>query len=175
VNIAGFDFGCGTDGSDNLADVAPPLASLGGADGAAQMTHFVKNDNLNIFRLPVGWQYLLNNNLGGTLDSTNFGDYNQLVQACLATGATCIIDIHNYARWNGGIIGQGGPTNEQFADVWSQLATYYAHNENIIFSLMNEPHDLDVDAWATSLQAAVTAVRTAGATSQISWFSVMIP
>lgn len=96
MNIAGFDFGCGTDGSDNLADVTPPLSSLGGPDGAAQMQHFVNNDNLNIFRLPVGWQYLLNGNLGGTLDATNFGNYDQLVQACLATGASCIIDIHNY-------------------------------------------------------------------------------
>lgn len=29
---------------------------------------------------------------------------------------------HNYARWNGAIIGQGGPTNAQFATLWSQVA-----------------------------------------------------
>jgi len=33
---------------------------------------------------------------------------------------------------------------------------------------MNEPHDIpDLGAWATSVQAAVTAIRAAGATSQI--------
>jgi endoglucanase len=175
VNIAGFDFGCGTDGSDNLADVTPPLSSLGGADGAAQMQHFVNNDNLNIFRLPVGWQYLLNGNLGGTLDATNFGNYDQLVQACLATGASCIIDIHNYARWNGGIIGQGGPTNNQFANIWSQIATKYKDTAKVIFGVMNEPHDVDINEWAVSVQAAVTAIRTAGATSQLSSFSPLIP
>jgi endoglucanase len=31
---------------------------------------------------------------------------------------------------------------------------------------MNEPHDLNVTTWATSVQAAVTAIRNAGATSQ---------
>ncbi len=32
---------------------------------------------------------------------------------------------------------------------------------------MNEPHDIpDLQAWATSVQAAVTAIRAAGATSQ---------
>lgn len=168
VNIAGFDFGCGTDGSDLLTDVVPPLSSLGGPDGAGQMTHFVTKDHLNIFRLPVGWQYLVNNVLGGTLDATNAANYDQLVQACLATGASCIIDIHNYARWNGGIIGQGGPTNAQFTSLWTQLATKYKNDANVIFGVMNEPHDLDVPTWATTVQAAVTAIRSAGATSQMS-------
>ncbi len=32
---------------------------------------------------------------------------------------------------------------------------------------MNEPHDLDVPTWATSVQAAVTAIRNAGASAQM--------
>ena len=132
------------------------------------MSHFVTKDKLNIFRLPVGWQYLLNNVLGGTLDATNSGKYDQLVQACLATGASCIVDIHNYARWDGGIIGQGGPTNEQFTNLWTQLATKYKSEAKVIFGVMNEPHDLDVPTWATTVQAAVTAIRSAGATGQMS-------
>lgn len=58
----------------------------------------------------------------GKLDQTNVGQYNELVQGCLATGSYCIIDIHNYARFEGQVIGQGGPTNEQFANLWSQIA-----------------------------------------------------
>jgi endoglucanase len=85
----------------NISKAYPPVKALGGPDGAAQRQHFVKNDNMNIFRLPVGWQYLVNNKLGGTLDSRNFAKYDQLVQGCLATGASCIIDVHNYARWIG--------------------------------------------------------------------------
>lgn len=79
----------------------------------------------------------------------------------------CAIDIHNFARFNGEIIGQGGPTDAQFADLWSQLATKYQSNSKVIFGLMNEPHDLDVPTWANSCQAAVTAIRNAGATSQM--------
>lgn len=60
----------------------------------------------------------------GELDQNNTAQYNQLVQDCLATGSYCIVDIHNYARFEGQIIGQeGGPTNEQFASLWSQIAT----------------------------------------------------
>lgn len=107
------------------------------------MKHFVTDDGLNAFRLPVGWQYLVNNQLGGTLNAANLANYDSLVQNCLASGAAlCEIDIHNYARWNGGIIGQGGPTNAQFASLWSQLAAKYKGNTKIAFGIMNEPVSL---------------------------------
>jgi endoglucanase len=147
------------------------------------MQHFVTDDQMNIFRMrmsqklqiakpsslfiAVSWQFLVNNQLGGPLDATNLGKYDQLMQACLATGAICAIDIHNFARFNGAIIGQGGPTDAQFADFWSQLASKYASNSKVVFGLMNEPHDLDVPTWANTCQAAVTAIRNAGATSQM--------
>ncbi|THH20388.1 hypothetical protein EW146_g998 [Bondarzewia mesenterica] len=168
VNIAGFDFGCSTDGTCTASAAYPPLTQYYGADGAGQMQHFVEDDGYNVFRLPVGWQFLTNDVLGGTLNDTNFAKYDALVQACLATGASCIIDIHNYARWNGQIIGQGGPTNDQFAALWSSIATKYATEPKVIFGVMNEPHDVpDIIAWAASVQAAVTAIRQAGATSQL--------
>lgn len=73
----------------------------------------------------VSWQFLINNNetAGGELDATNFGKYDQLVQSCLSTSAHCIIDIHNYARFNNLIIGQGGPSNDVFASLWSNIAS----------------------------------------------------
>ena len=106
------------------------------------MTHFAQSDRLNIFRLPVGWQYLVNNVLGGTLDEANFAKYDALVQACLGTGAHCIIDIHNYARWDNAVIGApGGPTASDFSGLWGQLAVKYKGEGNVIMGLMNEPHD----------------------------------
>lgn len=156
MNIAGLDFGCSTDGTCTVDGVTFP------STGAAQMQHFSSNDNLNIFRLTVGWQYLTNDVIGGDLDATNFGQYDTLMSSCLdITGAKCIVDIHNYARWNGNIIGQStsGPTNAQFAALWTSLATQYSNNTNVIFGIMNEPHDLTVSTWADTVQAAVTAIR----------------
>src|SRR5688572_14541132 len=129
------------------------------------MQHFRNDLGMNMFRLPVGWQYLVNNNLGGTLDSTSIAKYDQLVQGCRATGAQCIIDIHNYARWNGGIIGQGGPSDDQFVSLWRQLATKYASQTNVWFGIMNEPHDVNINTWAQTVQKVVTAIRQAGATN----------
>jgi endoglucanase len=143
-----------------------------------QMNHFAGDDKMNIFRLPVGWQWLVNNKLGGTLDAGNLARYDDLVQGCLKTGAACVIDVGEVilyfpyrssdrltecrsttvrrlgspwskrlanglvpvtdARWNGGIIGQGGPTNDQFVNLWSQLAKKYAGQPKMMFGLMNE-------------------------------------
>ena len=72
-----------------------------GADGLGQMQHFVENDGYNVFRLPVGWQYLTYDHMTGVLNQTQFANYNMLVDACLSTGAYCEIDIHNYARYDG--------------------------------------------------------------------------
>lgn len=152
VNIAGFDFGCDTYVSSSLPlrFRKHSLTKLPGrlqperrpGDGPSQMTHFTRKDGLNILRLPVGWQYLVNNNLDGPLDAGNFDQYNRLIEACLTTGATCIIDVHNYARWNGQVIGQpGGPTRKQFTKLWRQLARKYKEHKRVAFGLMNEPHD----------------------------------
>ncbi len=168
MNVAGFDFGVGTDGTQNLTNVYPPVQALGGPDGAGQMNHFATKDGMNIFRLPVGWQYIVGGQLGGNLNSANLAKYDQLLQACLKTGAVCIIDIHNYARWNGKIIGQGGPTDAHFVNLWTQIATRYKSTANVAFGVMNEPHEVDIKKWAATVQLVVNAIRGAGATTQMS-------
>lgn len=106
VNIAGFDFGCNTDGSCTASAAWPPLTQYYGAsffsmcsrlssrclilsvigglcgigmDGAGQMKHFV-SVGYNVFRLPVGWQFLVNDVLGADIDQDNLAEYDALVQ-----------------------------------------------------------------------------------------------
>ena len=98
VNIAGFDFGCVINGTCNLSFTQGPVKgippSFDNPDGPGQMRHFLDRDGMNIFRMPVAWQFLVNNVLGGPLDRANFGYYDKLVQSCLAlSGVYCIIDV----------------------------------------------------------------------------------
>lgn len=153
VNTAGYDFSVDTDGDFTGTGDVPP---------AWQYAHFA-DEGANIFRIPFAWQ-LMTPTLGGSINTTFFDtEYDVTVQAALATGAYVIVDLHNYARWNGGIIGQGGPTNAEYASIWTQLTSYYGNNTKVIFGLMNEPHDLDsIPDWADSLQYVVDAVREAG-------------
>lgn len=167
INIAGFDFGCRTDGTCDTTKALNPLTKAT-PTADKQMSHFASADGFQAFRLPVSMQYVFNNNVNGPLDNTAFTAYNNLVTACTNVAQKCIIDFHNYARWNGAIFGQGGPTNAQFANLWAQVAARYAGNSKIVFGIMNEPHDIpNIQAWAATAQAAVTAIRNAGATSQI--------
>ncbi|KAM0520751.1 hypothetical protein ACHAPE_003152 [Trichoderma viride] len=167
VAIPGIDFGCDIDGSCPTDTSSVPLLDYKGGDGAGQMKHFAEDDGLNVFRISATWQFVTNNTVDGKLDELNWGSYNKVIDACLVTGAWCMIDMHNFARYNGGIIGQGGVEDEVFVNLWVQIAKYYEKNDKIIFGLMNEPHDLDVNIWAQTCQKVVTAIRQAGATSQM--------
>lgn len=161
VNEAGFDFTVYTNGSFTGPGTPPPTA---------QFQHFA-SQGVNLFRIPFAWQEATPS-VGGNLDQGFLSRYDPIVNAALATGAHVIVDLHNYARFNGQIINQGGPTNAQYASLWSQLATHFKSQDRIIFGIMNEPHDLPNNSlWPPAVQAAVNAIRQAGATSQ----TILIP
>ncbi|PMD44759.1 glycoside hydrolase family 5 protein [Hyaloscypha variabilis F] len=142
-----------------------------------QISHF-NSLGFNTFRLPVSWQYLTDSTYTttGVLNTANFAAYDALVQDCLTTGAYCVIDLHNYGRFNDYVIGQGGATDTAFVTLWGAIAKYYAKEPYVIFGLMNEISygtsyainkvTWSITTWATTLQLAVDAIRTAGAISQ---------
>ncbi|KAG8892597.1 hypothetical protein FRC00_011843, partial [Tulasnella sp. 408] len=128
INIAGFEFGCLNDGSCTYPN-APPQ----NYNGIWEMQWFFKW-NMNTFRFPIGWQYVTPT-LGGPFDNTEWGLYNDLIKNCtVLPGVHCIVDIHNYARWDGQVIGQSsGVTDNHFVKLWEMIATYYANEPRIIF------------------------------------------
>lgn len=58
-------------------------------------------------------------------------------------------------------------TIEQFAAFWGELAGRFAPNNRVMFGLMNEPHDMPTTLVLENNQAAVTAIREAGASNLI--------
>ena len=58
-------------------------------------------------------------------------------------------------------------TTEQFATFWGELASRFADNERVMFGIMNEPHDMPTSLVFENNQAAVDAIRAAGATNLI--------
>ena len=71
----------------------------------------------------------------------------------------------------GSIIGnttdEAAATTEQFAEFWSELAGRFKDNQNVLFGIMNEPHDMPTSLVFENNQAAVDAIRAAGATNLI--------
>ena len=64
------------------------------------------------------------------------------------------------------MIGSTQTPNAAFADLWGKLAFHYQSNPDVMFGLMNEPHDQSASAWLGSANAAIAAIRGAGAVSQ---------
>lgn len=54
-------------------------------------------------------------------------------------------------------------TTAQFGAFWGQLAIRFKSNPKVIFGLMNEPHDMPTSLVLQNDQAAITAIRAAGA------------
>ncbi|ODO00419.1 hypothetical protein I350_07059 [Cryptococcus amylolentus CBS 6273] len=156
VNLAGCEFGIQQDGSATGGAKCPDVSLV---------AHYVA-DGANAFRIPFGWQYITPSWSSTSFNTGYFNAFDKVVRAVLNKGAYAMIDLHNYARWDGKIVGQGGPTNADLASMWSLLAKKYANEPKVIFGIMNEPHDLNMDTWATTVQASVNAIRAAGATSQ---------
>ena len=65
------------------------------------------------------------------------------------------------------MIGSAQTPNTAFADLWGKLAVHFKSNSNVIFGLMNEPHDQSASAWLGSANAAIAAIRNAGASQEI--------
>jgi endoglucanase len=58
-------------------------------------------------------------------------------------------------------------TTAQFGAFWGELAGRFRDNEKVIFGLMNEPHDMKTSLVIQNNQAAIDAIRKAGANQLI--------
>ena len=71
------------------------------------------------------------------------------------------------AMWRGDLVGSAPVPVSAFADFWSKMASAFKGNPAVWFRLIAEPHDMSTMQWWTAAQAAVNAIRNAGATQVI--------
>lgn len=152
VNLAGAEFGSNIPGTPG-ADYAYPTH--------AEVDYFL-GKGLTTFRIPFRWERL-QRSLTGALDAAELGRLQDVVGYATGKGAYVIIDPHNYARYGGDVVGSGALPNAALADLWTRLATLYASNDHVIFGLMNEPNSMPTEQWLAAANAAIAAIRAAGA------------
>ncbi|POW22232.1 hypothetical protein PSHT_01486 [Puccinia striiformis] len=153
INLAGFDFGAQTNGqyTSNTNPAMPPPDS--------QIPHFLAQ-NVNFFRVPVAWEFL-QPEMNGKLNDANLKTYQTFIEKITTGGAYVAIDLHSFARYKGQIVGESSSTPASaLVSLWSQLGAVFKDNPLVMFGLSNEPHDLDITKWATTVQAVVTKLRT---------------
>jgi endoglucanase len=156
VNLAGAEFG-----SQNVPGVF-------GTDYTypthAEIDYYVSK-GMDVIRLPFLWERLQRTEYG-SLDATELGRLDEVVNYATSKGLKIEIEPHNYGYGFGALVGSAQTPNSAFADFWGKLALHFQPNPNVIFGLMNEPHDQTASAWLGSANAAIAAIRNAGAVSQ---------
>jgi endoglucanase len=133
--------------------------------GARELDH-LREAGMNIVRLPFRWERL-QPVLGGDLDRAELARLDRVIDLAGGRKMSVLLDPHNYARYGRKVIGSPDVPNEYFADFWRRLALRYGGNRAILFGLMNEPNDIPSQQWFAAAQAAIDAIRRAGASNLI--------
>jgi endoglucanase len=153
VNLAGAEFNSSKKPGTLYKDYLYPAQS----DYA-----YFAGKGLNIIRLPFLWERLQPQAMG-ELDAAQLSYLHTAVGRAKAQGMSVILDLHNYAKYNGQRIGTSGAPVAALADLWKRLAGEFKNEDKVIFGIMNEPNGISATDWANAAQATVVAIRQAGA------------
>ncbi|KAF1850442.1 glycoside hydrolase family 5 protein [Cucurbitaria berberidis CBS 394.84] len=138
---------------------------------------FFLRAGVNTIRIPFLLERMcpLATGLGSTFNETYFSEFKNAVNYITAKGGYVVLDAHNYMRYNdpssqpssGSIIGNTSDpkaaTTSNLATFWTALSTRFITNPNVIYGIMNEPHDMPTSLILQNNQAAINAIRTTGA------------
>ncbi|WP_370631412.1 glycoside hydrolase family 5 protein [Methylosinus sp. Sm6] len=126
-----------------------------------QIDHFVAR-GIRMFRIPVLAERLLGRGPEGE-KTEDWLALRTLIEHARDAGASVIVDFHQYGRTRAGLIGRDGAATREFAAAWGETARRLRRHRNVIFGLMNEPHEQSAAEWLKGANAAIAAIRAAGA------------
>ncbi len=156
INLAGAEFGeTKLPGTYEVDYIYPSSADV---DIFAKL-------GMNVIRLPFRWERL-QRAIGQDFDADELARLQVIVKDIVGRKMRVILDPHNYARYDGKIVGADLEASA-FANFWGKLAGLFADNDLVVFGLMNEPHDMSTETWLDDANAAIAAIREAGAKNLI--------
>ena len=166
VNLSGAEFGAvrPDDPGRHGRDYVYPAAAFAGVD-YTEPEDFAAH-GATLFRVPFRWERL-QPVLGVALDTGELERLKTTVRSLSELGAHVVIDPHNYARYHGAVINGGMIDSADFADFWRRLAVAFMDQPAVMFGLMNEPRGITHGQWVPAAQAAIDAIRDAGAENMI--------
>ena len=114
---------------------------------------------VKLIRFPIIWERL-QPTLGGALDPTYAALIDRTFGYANKYGMKIILDLHNYMRYRGVVIGTGNVSYAHYQDVMTRIAQRWSPQPSLFaYDVMNEPHDA-VAQWAVAAQAAINALRS---------------
>ncbi|WP_368562922.1 glycoside hydrolase family 5 protein [Pseudoxanthomonas sp. UTMC 1351] len=157
VNLAGAEFNSSKKPGTLFKDYTYPSES--------DYTYFASK-SMNIIRLPFLWERL-QPQASGELDATQLSLLRTAVERAKAKNMVVVLDVHNYAKYNGVRIGGSEVPVAVFVDLWRRLSNEFKNDDSVIFGLMNEPNGIGATEWADAAQAALNAIRAVGANNLV--------
>lgn len=127
---------------------------------------YYASKGMNILRLPILWEQLQPTK-GGAFDQAYIDRITHVIDYAATKGMTIVVDVHNFGRAYGELIGGPVVTSADFAAMWGELAGALKDRGNVMLGLMNEPNEQTPADWLVSANAAIAAVRAAGAAQTI--------
>ncbi|MBB4955435.1 endoglucanase [Agrobacterium vitis] len=131
-----------------------------------QTIRYFAEKGFNSARLPFKWERL-QPKANGPLSRDELALLDDAVARIKAAGMNVVLDPHNYAQYNGQFLNSAGAGVDVLASLWAQMAAHYANDPAIVFGLMNEPHDMPATQWLPVANAAIAAIRKAGANNLV--------
>nr|WP_145008361.1 cellulase family glycosylhydrolase [Pseudomonas psychrotolerans] len=121
---------------------------------------------VKLIRFPIIWERL-QPTLGGALDPTYAALIDRTFGYADKYGMKIILDLHNYMRYRGVVIGTGNVAYAQYQDVLTRIAQRWSsHTSLYAYDIMNEPHDA-VAQWSVAAQYGINGVRSVDSTRPI--------
>ncbi|KAI4834143.1 glycoside hydrolase [Aureobasidium sp. EXF-8845] len=120
------------------------------------------NKGYNSFRVNFLMERLVPDQMTGSPNAAYLRNLTDTVEGITKLGAYAIIVPHNYGRYYGEIITSAA----DFGTFWKTVAAEFKDNDKVIFDTNNEFHDESSAVVADLNQAAIDAIRSAGAISQ---------
>ncbi|OLN83754.1 Endoglucanase gh5-1-like protein 2 [Colletotrichum chlorophyti] len=154
TNLSGAEFGTGnipgTVGTDYIFPDAATVSTL-------------LKDGYNTFRLQFLMERLVPSGLTGKFDTAYLAGLTKAIDQITTSGATVVLDPHNYGRFQNNII----TDTAAFKTFFTNLATQFKSNDKIVYDTNNEYNSMDQDLVLKLNQAAIDGIRATGSTQWI--------
>lgn len=119
---------------------------------------YYRKQNIRLIRFPFLWERL-QHDLDEGFNAHEVRLLRKMLDLAAQHDQKLILDMHNYGRYKGELIGSAAVPYAAYAKAWRQLAELFrGHPALHGYDIMNEPHDTE-GHWPVAAQAAVDAIR----------------
>ncbi|KAJ3032997.1 hypothetical protein HDV00_006859 [Rhizophlyctis rosea] len=166
VSQAGLEFNLDPNGPQGAGSVPGNMNEKWFPPSNASMDYF-RSLGSNVVRLPFIWERI-QSTLFSALNTSYATVVDSIVTRETNNGSYIVLDLHNYGKYYGSVIGSQNVSADAFYDLWTKIATKYKANDKVVFSIMDQPREFDTRMWwETYAQGALNAIRNAGASNMI--------